>query len=179
MEDLKARCIVDAVTHCWLWQGGTTGDGSPKLHTLDYDRLEKRTMPGTRAAWSIAFGKAPRPGCIVFRACLHRLCLNPAHLREGKSKAELGQHIRRSGAWKGTYIAQRTASARKASLAAGTIPTPEAVVRAIRQEPRTTMNVTLAERYGIAHQTVSRIRRGQSRKDVSPNPSTVNTRGAA
>lgn len=167
VEALKARCVVDPATHCWVWQGALSTDGTPRLHTLDYARLEKRTMSGPLAAWHIAHGEAPPAWAIVFRGCLHRRCLNPAHLRLARDKADIGEHIRRTGKRKGTHLEARRASVRKAQAAAGVVLTPTPIVVAIKTAPKEVTNVALAERFGMNHQTVSRIRRGETHGQVT------------
>lgn len=166
VEDLRARCNVDRVTGCWIWTGANSSDGRPRLHTFDHDRGDKRTMSGPKAAWNIAHQRAPLPGWIVARRCGHPLCLCPVHLAEFADKAALGEHIRRAGWRVGTHVEQRRQSQRKACAAAGLTPTPEHVVRAIRAADKSVTSLSLAALHGIAHQTVSRIRRMDSHKGV-------------
>lgn len=165
IDRLKARCVVDQASHCWLWQGATSG-GLPKLWTLDYGRVEKRVMPGPLAAWHISRQAPPRDGHLVFRSCGHRACLNPAHLREMGSRAEIGLHIRRARSRVGTHVEARRRNIRAAMAATGVVPTPADVVRAIRAAPAEVTGLALAAQYGISHQTVSKIRRGESRMEV-------------
>lgn len=159
VEDLKARCVRNT-THCWLWQGATASDGTPRIHTLCHASMDKRTLSGPKAAWNIAFGQAPRG--LVFRCCQQRACLNPAHLRQARDRAEIGQHIRRLGSRKGTAVAQRRANQRVAMEANGLQLLPDAAVREIRAAPKSVNNKTLGKQYGVAHQTISRIRLMQS-----------------
>ncbi len=166
IEEVRARCNMDRVTHCWVWTGATSSDGVPRIHTFDHARLEKRTMSGPMAVWNIAHGEAPRQGHMVMRCCGRKLCLNPAHLRQFRDKAEMGLHIRRAGWRKGTAMESRRANVKLAQAAAGTVATPPDVVLAIRAEPAQTTNKALGERYGISHQTVSRIRLGQSHRHL-------------
>lgn len=163
---LRSRCKVDHATGCWEWLGATSSDGVPRLHTFDHKRGEKRTMSGPKAAWNVAHQRAPLDGWIVGRRCGNRLCMCPVHLAEFRSQAALGEHIRRAGWRVGTHVEQRRASQRLAALASGKAPTPEHVVRAIRCAPMSIPASELARLYGIAHQTASRIRRGQSHRGV-------------
>lgn len=156
IEQLMDRCSVDPVTRCWLWTGATS-NGSPRLHSWDYAKGEKRSMPGARAVWGIAHGEEPPR--YVFRGCHNVLCLNPVHLRRASSKAEIGKHIARSGALKGTCLEARRANQRLAAAAAGLTPVPEEVVSAIRQAPPSMTGKDLALMHGIGRQTVSVIRR--------------------
>lgn len=165
---LKARCTVDPATHCWLWTGATNGKWHlPAIWAFDHARGEKRTMTGPLAAWNIAFGEAPRAGHLVFRGCCKSLCLNPAHLRLARSKAEIGAHQRLAGSRKGAHVHIRRENMRAAWQATGTLPTPPEVVRHIRSADASTTGRALAAQFGIAQTTVSRIRLGQSHKRVA------------
>lgn len=167
IADVRARCAIDPATHCWHWQGARSSDGTPRIHTLDHARTEKRTMSGPMAVWNIAHGAAPLPGHLIYRGCQHRLCLNPAHLREAASKAAIGAHIRRAGTRKGTSTEQRLANIRLAQIASGAVPTPAEIVLAIRAVPRAeATNRALARRFNVAEQVVSRIRRGESHRHL-------------
>lgn len=168
IEQLKARCTVDHATHCWLWTGATTGTyGVPAIWCFDHRRGEKRTMSGPSAVWNIAHGEAVPVGNLIFRACCRVLCLNPAHLRRARTKAEIGEHQRRAGSRKGTGLESRRANIVKAWESAGIVPTKPEVVRAIRSAPPSVTGRALAARYGLARSTVSRIRIGQSHKVVA------------
>jgi len=168
VEALRSRCTVDPVSHCWHWTGAISSDGIPRIHTFDHAVGDKRVLTGPRAAWNIAHGEAPPADRMVFRCCGERLCLNPAHLRLAATKAEIGLHWRRAGFRLGTALDARRANAAKAQAARGITPTDSAVVLAIRQAPAEASNVELAQRFGVAHQTVSRIRRGQSHRHLLP-----------
>lgn len=165
---LRARCAIDTVTRCWLWQGACATDGTPRLHTFDHERGDKRVMSGPKAAWNIAHGEAPPSWALVYRGCGHRLCLNPTHLRLARDKAEIGAHWRRAGYRKGNSVEARRANARLAQAAAGIVPTDSSVVLAIRSAPASVRGRELARLHGIAEQTVSRIRRGQSHRHLLP-----------
>lgn len=165
VAELRERCDVDPVTHCWHWRGATS-NGSPRIWAFDHRLGDKRTMTGALAVWNIAFGRAPRT--MAFRGCVSRTCLNPAHLREAGTKAEIGQHIRRTGALKGLHLEVRRANVARAHEACGIVPTPAAIVLAIRAAPAKVTAVALAAQYGMAHQTVGRIRRGESHRHLLP-----------
>lgn len=156
IDQLRERCVIDAVTRCWNWTGATS-NRSPRLHSWDYAKGAKRSMPGTRAVWGIAHGEEPPR--YVFRGCHNALCLNPVHLRRASTKAEIGQHIARAGALKGTCLEARRANQRLAMAASGLTPVPEAVARAIRLAPASITGKELALVHGVSAQTVSVIRR--------------------
>jgi hypothetical protein len=166
ITDLKARCIVDQATHCWNWQGAMVSPGMPGIYAFDHATGDKHTMTGTKAAWNIAHGRAPLKGWLVARCCGGRLCLNPAHLREFRNRAELGQHIRRSGRLIGNSTEQRRASIRLAYAAQGMVETPAAIVLAIRAAPAGVTSTALAAVHGLGLSTICRIRRGASHRMV-------------
>lgn len=168
---LKSRCIVDHATHCWLWQGACS-DGHPRVHAFDHARGEKRVMPGTRAAWNVAFGEDPPAWALVYRGCQRQLCLNPAHLRLARDRADIGQHIRRAGTRKGTHLEARRANQRKACAAQGMKLVSPDVVEAIRLAPPEVTGRALVELHGVNRTTVSRIRRGEGYRDM-PSDSAI------
>ena len=168
IDKLRERCDVDPATHCWIWQGAVNARSkTPVLYAFDHARADKRAMSGPLAAWNIAHAAAPLPGSLVFRCCGSTLCLNPAHLREARSRAEIGLHQRRAGYRKGTSVEARRENVRLAWAAQGIVVTPPEAVRAIRSAPSSVTGRALAERFGISPQAVSRIRRGLSHRDVA------------
>jgi hypothetical protein len=167
-EHLRARCKVDPVTHCWEWLGAHSGsNGLPAIHVFDHARGEKRTMTGPRAAWNLAFCEAPPSGELIFRGCCNNLCLNPAHLRRAKTRAEIGLHQRRAGSRKGTAVEARRENIAKAWAASGITLTPVDVVLQIRSADAKVTGKALAAQFGMAMSTVSKIRRGESHKGVA------------
>jgi hypothetical protein len=167
VADVRARCITVPGSRCWLWQGPTVR-GMPRLHAVDHARGEKRTMVGTLAMWNIAHGQAPKPGCLVFRRCWRPACLNPDHLRQASSKAELFALMAADGVRKGTHIEARRRNVMAAWAATGLQPTDESIVLAIRRAPPNVTASALALEHGIAVQTASRIRRGESHRHLLP-----------
>ena len=161
VQDVYRRCVVDQRTRCWIWQGATSNH-TPRLHTFDHARIEKRTMTGSLAMWNIAHGAAPTSGWLVYRTCGHRLCLCPAHLREARTKAEIGAHIAGSGRRKGKSMQARLANIVKALAARGIVPTSAEIVAEIRAVPCRKdggpSNKALAALHGLKASTVSQIR---------------------
>jgi len=161
---LREHSVFDPRTFCWHWQGAKSTEGVPRIWAFDHERGDKRVMPGPKAVWNIAFARAPRG--LAFRRCGCTDCVNPAHHGEAPDKAAIGLHVRRAGWRKGTHVEQRRASLAKAQRAAGVTPTPAHIVAAIRSADPKTTNVAMAAQFGITHQTVSEIRRGNSRRDA-------------
>jgi hypothetical protein len=161
IAELRERCVVDPVTRCWHWQGAQSR-GQPRIYALDLSIMDKRVMPGTRAAWQIAHGEPIAPGRMIYRVCGCRDCVNPVHLREARSLAEVGANIRGSGRLKGKFTEAKRASLEKAWASAGFKKQPEEVVRAIRQAPAEVTGYALSKLHGVSESVVSRIRRGET-----------------
>jgi ethanolamine utilization microcompartment shell protein EutL len=123
-------------------------------------------MSGHKAVWNLAHGKAPLPGFLIFRRCVTTDCVNPVHMGEAKSKADIGEHIARNGARKGTYVEQRAASAAIGRAVRGIVDTPAEIVLALRAAPASVSNLELAAQHGLSHTTVSSIRLLRSRRCV-------------
>jgi hypothetical protein len=164
LAEVRARCRVDPITHCWHWLGGFSA-GAPRMHGVDLDHADKRCMPGPRAVWYIAHNE-PLRGRLVYRACMCTDCVCPAHLRTAFTKAEIGEHMRRVGNRKGTSIEQRRANVILAQQARGIVATAPEIVAAIRAAPAALTHTALAARHGLAVQTVHRIRRGLSHRGL-------------
>lgn len=166
---LRARCVVNPATHCWLWQGAKSLQGHPRIHAIDYDRMTKRTQSGPRAAWQIAHDKAVPAGMEVYRACGYGTCLNPVHLRLSIGKATMFAHYVAGKFLRGRRSYDKTIeSARKGWEAQSQNITPDDTVRAIRTALPTVTGVELSKRFAISQQTVSSIRRGTSHRWVTP-----------
>ncbi len=103
VTSLRAHCTITPDGH-WLWNGALSEEGIPRVHTYDHERNEKRTMSGPKAAWNIAYQEAPPVWApLVYRGCMIRRCLCPAHLRAARDKAEIGAHMRRMGILRADY----------------------------------------------------------------------------
>lgn len=171
IAQLRERCVVDPVTRCWNWTGARNssrngGRGIPTLFAFDHRRGEKRTMSGPLAAWNIAHGESPRLGWLVFRACCNNDCLNPVHLSQARTRADIGRHVAIVGKRKGNNVEARRANIRKAWAVTGVVPTAPEIVLAIRAAPQDITGTALAQQYGMSQTTVSRIRLGQSHRHL-------------
>lgn len=166
IADIRARCEVDLVTHCWHWLGAMSGrKPAPRLHVLDLRVMEKRTISGPLALWMVAHGTVPNG--LPFRRCLCFDCMNPAHLRVARDKAEIGRHAALSGKWKGKHVEQKRANLAKARAVSGVFETPVHKVLAIRSAPASVTSTELARSLGLSLQATSRIRRGETRVHVT------------
>lgn len=88
VTDLFKRSTREPGSGCWNWGGGTTGNGSVSIYTLDYTRGEKRSMSACSAVWNITHGKGVPEGVTLYRCCANRRCVNPDHVMPAKSLSE-------------------------------------------------------------------------------------------
>lgn len=163
ISDLYARSERRPGSGCWHWLGATSTDGSPRIHTYDHDRCDKRSMSGAKAVWNIS-RSCGTAGKLAFRLCLMRDCVKPDHIALALSKAEIGAHIAARGGRKGTHLQARRLNAGKAWAARKVAVTPPETVLAIRGMQGS--NVAIGRALGMRHQTVSRIRRGESHRHL-------------
>ena len=166
IDAVRAKCIVDNDTGCWIWQGAVNARGTPHIYTLDYGRMTKRTMQGHLAVWHIVYGEPPRVGWLVFRRCVNMMCLCPVHLGQIRNRAEMGRHIALNGKRKGTSVEARRANLVLAWGGRGVKPTAPEIVIACRAAGPEITGTSLAALYGISQQAVSRIRLGKSHRNV-------------
>lgn len=168
VQDLYARSERRPGSSCWWWLGGTS-NGRATVWAVDLDRGEKRPMGGARAAWYVAYGWPLGADRVAYMRCANRMCVHPQHVAAG-TRADVGAAVARSGILRvAELLPMRLANVARARAAAGIVATPAPIVLAIRAAPRTTSNVTLAGCYGLAHTTVARIRRGESRRHLLPD----------
>ena len=86
LEDLRGRCVIDAVTECWHLR---KADGKPMpragIRHVVWMHDSQSAVSATRAAWLLA-GKAHPGRKLVYRCCGSYDCINPEHLRVGSAK---------------------------------------------------------------------------------------------
>ncbi len=164
IADLYARSERRPGSDCWHWRGAMASDStSPRIWTFDHDRGDKRCLSGPRAVWNIAHQAGLR-GKLAFMRCVNSSCVNPVHVGSAWTKAEIGAHIALNGKRKGTHTEARRLNASKGWAANCITPTPAATVLRVRAMTGTSTAIALA--LGMTHQTVSRIRRGDSHRHL-------------
>lgn len=106
LADLKGRCVVDALTGCWVWQGARTrGDGGNVW-------IDGQSTTLGAAICRLKLGRPPAPGEVWHVTCRNTRCANPAHRRAGtKSTMMLAAGIKRTPA----QVARSAAHKRKLS----------------------------------------------------------------
>jgi hypothetical protein len=125
---------------CWAWNGGRT---APGLYGVT--AWEGRRTTAHRVAFELTHGRQPPPGWVVRHRCDNPQCVRPDHLEEGTVADNSRDAVER-----------------------GRMPqklTPDEV-RAIRASTGSTRAV--GARFGVSRQTVSTIRRGITRRHVTP-----------
>lgn len=166
-QDLYERSERRPGSSCWWWLEGTS-NGHAQLWALDFDSGEKKAIRGCRAAWYIGSGGAKLGERVAYMRCMNKLCVNPAHAAAG-TRQEMGAHIAKRGDLRGKFTHQRRVNLVAARAASGIVDTPPEVVLAIRAVPRSeATNTQLAARFGLTHQTVAKIRRGESHRHLMP-----------
>lgn len=156
LDDIKARCHIND-DGCWVWKGAISDGKWPRVWAPDHSKpgSPMRSQPGRRAVWNVKTGRPIPNGWRVYGTCECDRCLNPAHLKCGPTE-ELGQHIQKTGKFKGQ--AKRIA-ANRATGKARAKTTPEMLAEIVSStEPGT----ELSRRLNISRQIISRARNGKS-----------------
>lgn len=137
-------------TGCWLWCGFVPDGGYGRFRMCSNPK--KASTPAHRAAWLLFVGRIPR-GTLVCHKCDVRACANPDHLFLG-SYADNMRDASRKGRmdWK---IAKRPGLRRGEAHPAAKLRASDVIF--IRGSEET--GVRLAEQFGVAPLTISRIRR--------------------
>jgi hypothetical protein len=138
---------VPAPNGCLIWTGHTA---------KGYGRFtyKNRFHLAHREAWIAAKGPIPA-GLLVCHTCDTPRCVNVAHMFLGTHKDNADDMIRK-GRWR-TGVPKNGYSKHSAKI------TPETVVL-IRESPET--GVSMARKYGLAEDTVRRIRHRITWKDI-------------
>ena len=125
---------------CWIWMKTTNGNYG-QLH------FHGRKELAHRASWIVHRGPIPG-GMVICHRCDVRLCVNPDHLFVGTAKDNVSDMVRKGRMVQADRSGRRNP---KAKLSA------EQVMEATQSDEPTQH---LADRFGVAYQTVWRIRKG-------------------
>lgn len=163
LETLKAKCVIDRQSDCWLMRKAD-GSMAPPQHRVQF-AVDRRSYLAARLAWQLAHPKYTLPkGHVVWRCCDSPACVNPDHLRGGP-KLLWGQHVAARGIFK-------TPEKREAAIKASRgrcVLTPE-----LRQWllESSQSNTDAAHGLGIGHTRASQIRIA-ARRLTSTAPASV------
>jgi hypothetical protein len=144
-QRVEKHSIPEPNSGCWLW--------TATYNRVGYGGIK---VAGTmtvahRASWQAFKGPIPI-GAKVLHKCDNRACCNPAHLFLGTQQDNMDD-MRAKG---------RSPDRRGARNGRSKLTTDQ--VRDIRSSVGT--NASLAIQYGVAHQLISRIRRGEAWSDT-------------
>jgi HNH endonuclease len=130
-EYFQRWTTVDPVTGCWNWQRAVLKDGGGVMGYLD-----QTSVKAYRVAYMELVGPIPAGSCVL-HVCDNRLCCNPGHLRLGSRADNARDRVSK----------RRNGNSNQL--------TPE-IVQTIRRSSES--GAVLADMYGIASSTVSKIR---------------------
>lgn len=139
---------VNKTDSCWLWTGATGANGYGYVRRVGYANLAHRV------SWELAKGPIPN-GLLILHICDVRNCVNPSHLRTGTHRDNAMDMVAKGR----DVISKIDVRGEKH----GASKLTWAKVREIRasSEP----GLVLAARFGIAKQTISKVRLGRSWKE--------------
>lgn len=134
---------------CWPWTGakrsGAQGYGNFKIQSYVAVRAH-------RVSYALYYGQSPG-GLLVCHKCDNPVCVNPSHLFLGTVQDNSDDMKRKGRAARRDQRGERNGAAKLT----------EADVSKVRQLiDAGQTNVAIAERFGVTHQLISRIRRGRS-----------------
>jgi hypothetical protein len=135
---------------CWIWRGAKNGNGYGNFRMPDFGRAN---FAAHRVAYLIVNGEWPPEGLLIRHKCDTPLCVNPHHLEIGtvadnmRDMYERGRNVVRD---------QRGENNGAAKL-------NEAQVSEIKELIASGhTNTSIAARFGVSHQLISRIRGGKA-----------------
>lgn len=148
--DRFKKSFVKVETGCWEWSGTMQSNGYGSFHMV---RGKRKTFGAHRVSWSYHNNLEIPDGMCICHTCDNRKCVNPAHLYAGTSIDNNRDTVRR----------------RRAKRATGldcpwTKLSDDDVISIIESTDR---QWQIAERYGIDQSTVSQIKSGKRRSNVS------------
>jgi HNH endonuclease len=88
LEDIKARCVVDQATGCWIWQGARSDKGYGQAG------VKGRVIRIHRLAYLASRGRIPK-GAHILHRCDNPPCANPAHVFAGTNHANVADRVRK------------------------------------------------------------------------------------
>lgn len=136
--------VTEQENECWLWREKTNQAGYGEI------KMDGKAHIAHRMAFTMAFGEPPT-GSVVRHECDIRRCCNPKHLLTGTHADNVRDRV----------IRQRSARGEDAGRAKLT----ERQVLEIRQLGHAPIR-SLADRYGVCHDTIQAIRYRRSWKHI-------------
>lgn len=135
---------------CWEWLLSVNHDGYGRL------KIGRRVERAHRVSYVLHRGQIPE-GMLVCHRCDNPRCVNPKHLFLGTPKDNMADMVRKGRAFRHDQRGERnhgaTLSRRDACLAI------ELIAKGMS-------NTAIAERLGVAHSSISSIRRGKTWREL-------------
>lgn len=134
---------------CWLWTGPQTRDGYGRLrpgHGTNY-------VTAHRFSYELHYGPIP-PGLKVLHKCDVSLCVKPTDFFLGDNRANIDDMVSKGRQRKGEEIEHAKLTVEQ--------------VRQIKLRPLSFSNAYLGKEFGVAKESIRRIRIGATWKHVTP-----------
>lgn len=143
--EIRLKKMVDVDSNgCWNWTGSFRSSGYGKINVGSNKLGTRRTVTASRLSYETFVGKIP-DGMVVCHTCDNRACINPEHLFVGTLKDNYDDMVvkGRRKVLKGTELPHTKLT--------------EDIVRAIREESKSSTYAELSRKYGVCPTTVRRI----------------------
>lgn len=145
-----SKLEIATQSKCWNWKGAVSKNG---YGSFKFDGV---AVTASRLAYFLWYNKDPG-SMMVLHTCDNRRCCNPHHLYLGDVKQNSRDMVERGRHRTGPVVGSGNGNAKLT----------EADVMAIRAMfAAGKTNIEIAARYGVKHQTISKIRRGYFWKHV-------------
>lgn len=132
---------------CWEWRGHVNS-----LHGYGIRLFYGKTTRSHRLAWFLTYGRWPTR--MLLHACDNKICVNPAHLREGTQKENIQDAMNRNRNPKGESHGMAELTSEQVLEIRG------------KYKPYVYSTYKLAEEYGISRTHVQRIIERRSWKHI-------------
>jgi hypothetical protein len=153
LEDLRIRCVIERVSHCWRYPTSISEDGLPRVAIPPGVFGDKWiTTTARKAGWLLA-GKSLKKGLRVYQndLCDRRDCCNPEHTKASSQAVMATTWVSRG------HFAKLT-SVRNNSVQAATHEQLAEVMRLVAEKLN---DREIAVLVGLHPQTVGKIRHGR------------------
>ncbi len=156
-EDLRQRSVIAGETGCWIVRAAES-KGSVYLWSPDIGRV----ISLAALVAVLQRGRLAKPGTIWRPICGDRRCGNPAHRKLGT----MAEYRKASRPELSPAHRQRIAQGMRARPGSKYTPELRAEILASDEEPR-----VMAERLGLHHSTIQKVRAGLLWRDAAPGAS--------
>ena len=135
---------------CWMWTKGRFANGYGLISADGYNAVRhlRRPLQAHRVSWTLHNGVIPK-GMYICHRCDNKLCVRPSHLFIGTSRDNM-----LDASQKGRIPGNRLRGTQRSNS-----KLTWRIVKTIRASELT--NKALGERYGVAANTISLIRRNK------------------